>query len=195
MRRRCRNVRARGRPRCGLGVDLWPRRRGHTHDQFPPKSRHHIYSHASPCSSPFELARRERRRGRFVFFIHLPELRFGAGVVQGPELHAVDLRLRLGIRGHVAADDVILVVLFRGRGGWGQRPVTGLGVNIFFAGRNEKRAKADVSGDGTTCAIRGRKVARIVAHGFPYGVGRCTAVVTAPTTPHGPHSTHSSVEP
>jgi hypothetical protein len=34
-----------------------------------------------------------------------------------------------------------------------------------------------------------------VAHGFPYGVGRCTAVVTAPTTPHGPHSTHSSVEP
>ena len=46
-----------------------------------------------------------------MFVAHVPELRLRAGVVEGPELHAVDLGLRLGLGRHVAADDVVLVVL------------------------------------------------------------------------------------
>ena len=104
----------------GTSGEPFPRARSvaHTSHGTPPRPRRQ--------SSSFAFARLPACRSSRVAFVaekmcvaHSPELRLRAGVVEGPELHAVDLRLRLGLGRHVAADDVVLVVLSGRSGGCG----------------------------------------------------------------------------
>src|SRR6056300_912033 len=43
--------------------------------------------------------------------INVPELRSRLDGIEGPKLHAEHLRLRVGLRRHVSADNLVLVVL------------------------------------------------------------------------------------
>lgn len=48
--------------------------------------------------------------------INVPELRSRLDGIEGPKLHAEHLRLRVGLRRHVSADNLVLVVLRETKG-------------------------------------------------------------------------------
>ena len=87
------------------------------------KARHEIPMHINNISSSVPVRRRASRarrhaRARIIAIVasietrdHVPKLGARLDVIERPKLHAENLRFGVGLRRHVTADDLVLVVL------------------------------------------------------------------------------------